>query len=209
MEPAMHASPLFRMADEAALAALVAGRGFAMIAVAGPGAPRIAQAPVLLDGRRLRFHLARSNPVATALLGGAAAVAVIPGADAYISPDWYGIDDQVPTWNYQSVEAEGPVAALDEDDLIRLLDDLSAHFEARLAPKPPWARAKMSPGRFEAMLPAIAGFEMTVQRLEGISKLSQNKPAPAIAQAAAQLAKRSEAGAAEIAGLMAALTQRP
>jgi predicted FMN-binding regulatory protein PaiB len=46
-------------------------------------------------------------------------------------------------------------------------------------------------------------------RLEGVSKLSQNKPAPAIAQAAAQLAERSEAGAAEIAGLMAALTQQP
>jgi transcriptional regulator len=164
---------------------------------------------VLLDGRRLRFHLARSNPVTPALLDGAAAVAAVPGADAYISPDWYGIDDQVPTWNYQSVEAEGPVATLDEDGLIRLLDDLSAHFEGRLAPKPPWTRAKMSPGRFEAMLPAIVGFEMTAVRLEGVSKLSQNKPAPAIAQAAAQLAERSEAGAAEIAGLMAALTQQP
>ncbi len=205
----MHASPLFRLTDEVALAALVAERGFAVIAVASPGAPLIAQAPVLLDGRRLRFHLARSNPVTTALLNGAGAVAAIPGADAYISPDWYGIDDQVPTWNYQSVEAEGPVAALDEAGLVRLLDDLSAHFEARLAPKPPWTRAKMTPGRFEAMLAAIVGFEMTVDRLEGISKLSQNKSAPAIAQAAAALAERSQPGAAEIAGLMAALTQRP
>lgn len=205
----MHASPLFRLADEAALAAFVSERGFAMIAAAHDGQPLIAQAPVLLGGRRLRFHLARGNPVTAALLDGAAAVAVIPGADAYISPDWYGIDDQVPTWNYQSVEVEGPVAALDEAGLIRLVDDLSAHFEARLAPKPPWTRAKMTPGRFEAMLPAIVGFEMTARRLEGVSKLSQNKPAEAIAQAAAALAERSDPGAAEIAGLMAGLTQRP
>ncbi len=205
----MHASPLFRLADEAALAALVATRGFAMIAVAGGGRPLIAQAPVVLDGRRLRFHLARGNPVTKALLDGAAAVAVIPGADAYISPDWYGIDDQVPTWNYQSVEVEGPVAALDEAGLIGLLDDLSAHFEGPLAPKPPWTRAKMTPGRFEAMLAAIVGFEMTAERLEGVSKLSQNKPPAAIAQAAAALAERTEPGAAEIAGLMAALTRQP
>lgn len=205
----MHASPLFRLTDEVALAAIVAARGFAMIAVAGQGAPLIAQAPVLLDGRRLRFHLARSNPVTAALRDGAAAVAVVPGADAYISPDWYGIDDQVPTWNYQSVEAEGPVTALDEAGLTGLLDDLSARFEARLAPKPPWTRAKMTPGRFEAMLPAIVGFEMTARRLEGVSKLSQNKPAAAIGQAAAALAERPDPGAAEIAGLMAALTQRP
>jgi len=205
----MHASPLFRMADEAAVAAFVAARGFAMIAAAHDGQPLIAQAPVLLDGRRLRFHLARGNPVTAALRDGAAAVAVIPGADAYISPDWYGIDDQVPTWNYQSVEVEGPVAALDEAGLVRLLDDLSAHFEACLAPKPPWTRAKMTPGRFEAMLPAIVGFEMTARRLEGVTKLSQNKPQPAIAHAAAALAERSDPGAAEIAGLMAGLTQRP
>lgn len=205
----MHASPLFRMADEAALAALVATRGLAVIAVSDPEGPLIAQAPVLLDGRRLRFHLARSNPVTAALLSGAAAVAVIPGADAYISPDWYGVDDQVPTWNYQSVEARGPVAALDEAGLTRLLDDLSAHFEARLAPKPPWTRAKMSPGRFEAMLAAIVGFEMAVARLEGVSKLSQNKPDQAIDLAAAALAERPEPGSAEIAVLMAALTRRP
>jgi transcriptional regulator len=205
----MHASPLFRLTDDADLAALVAARGFAVIAVAGPGAPLIAQAPVLLDGRRLRFHLARSNPATAALLDGAAAVAVVPGADAYISPDWYGIDDQVPTWNYRSVEVEGPVARLDEAALVGLLDDLSARFEARLAPKPPWTRAKMSPGRFEAMLAAIVGFEMTAVRLEGVSKLSQNKPAPAIGQAAAALAERSEPGSAEIAALMAALTRQP
>ena len=68
------------------------------------------------------------------------------GPDAYISPDWYGTPDQVPTWNYLAVEAEGPLRRLDEDELTQLLDDLSAEHEARLAPKPAWTRAKMSAG---------------------------------------------------------------
>jgi transcriptional regulator len=69
----------------------------------------------------------------------------------------------------------GPVAALDEAGLIALLDDLSAQEELRLAPKPPWTRRKMSPGCFEAMLKGIVGARLAVERLEGTTKLSQNK----------------------------------
>jgi hypothetical protein len=53
--------------------------------------------------------------------------------------------DQVPTWNYVSVEAEGSVAPLSDDEFVALLDDLSAQEEARLLPKTPWTRDKMSP----------------------------------------------------------------
>jgi transcriptional regulator len=82
-----------------------------------------------------------------------------------------------------------------------LLDDLSAHFEAPLAPKPPWTRAKMTPARFEALLGAINGFEMRVERLEGVTKLSQNKPAE-IERVAKALAERPDAGSKAIAALM-------
>ena len=66
----------------------------------------------------------------------------------------------MPTWNYLAVEAEGPLRRLDEAELTALLDELGAAHEARLAPKPPWTRAKMSAGRFEAMLKAIIGYEL-------------------------------------------------
>ena len=69
-----------------------------------------------------------------------------------------------------------------------LLDDLSAREEARLAPKAPWTRQKMSPGRFEAMLAGIQGFRLRPHRLEGTFKLSQNKPADERARVAAALA---------------------
>ena len=69
-----------------------------------------------------------------------------------------------------------------------MLDDLSADHEARLAPKPPWTRAKMTPGRFEAMLKAIVGFEMTVEALRGTNKLGQHKQAADRAAAADGLA---------------------
>ena len=123
-------------------------------------------------------------------------VASVMGPEAYISPDWYGVDDQVPTWNYLAVEAEGPLRRLDEAELAELLDGLSAAHEARLAPKPVWTRAKMTPGRFDAMLKAIIGYELRIEDLRGTRKLGQNKGEATRRAAAAGLAPFNPAMAA-------------
>ena len=183
----MHPAKPFHETDPERLAALIAEVGLALIVGVAEGRPLVAHAPVLLEGARLRFHLSRANPLAAALEAGSHALAVVTGPQAYVSPDWYGLADQVPTWNYLSAEIEGPVRRLDDDGATRLLDDLSAAFETRLAPKPAWTRAKMSPGRFEAMLGGITAFEMAVERLEGVRKLGQNKPAAAQAALAEAL----------------------
>jgi len=175
----MHPAPAFHETDEAVLLAHLARHPFVALAAAPQGRLLVAHAPVVVrrrpDGLALDFHLSRSNALAGAIADRFRAVAVSLAAEAYVSPDWYASPDQVPTWNYVSVEAEGPVTGLDEAGLVTLLDDLAAQEEARLAPKPPWTRAKMSPGRFEAMTGAIVGARMTVERLDGTTKLSQNK----------------------------------
>ncbi len=48
----------------------------------------------------------------------------------------------------------------------------------------------MSPGRFEAMLAGIVAFELKIERLEGVRKLSQNKSAEAQGQLANALFER-------------------
>jgi len=141
------------------------------------------------------------------LNGSGRALAVVTGEDAYISPDWYGLAEQVPTWNYVSVEIEGPARVLARAETVALLDDLASRYEAQLAPKPPWTRGKMDPARFESMLAGIVGFEMTIERLEGTTKLSQNKPAEAIARVAAELARIDDERARAIAGRMAKLAE--
>ena len=102
------------------------------------------------------------------------------GPHGYVSPDWYGLDhDQVPTWNYVSVEADGPVTRLDETATRQLIDDLSDVFEAQLAPKPVWKSTKMTPAKLDTLLRGIVAFELVPTRFEGITKLNQNKPATA------------------------------
>jgi len=179
----MHPARLFHESDPDILLQRIGAHPFALVSTAAKGRPLAAHTPVLAgregDGVRLRFHLSRANAVTEALLGGAPALIVFTGPHAYVSPDWYGIEDQVPTWNYLSVEAEGPVAALDDTGTRQLLDDLSVANEMPLAPKPVWRLAKMTPARVDSLLNGIVAFDMVPARFEGITKLSQNKPAAA------------------------------
>jgi transcriptional regulator len=171
----MHPNRAFAWEDEAAMLGFIADIAFGTVAAEGP---LVVHAPIIVDPpRRLRFHVSRANRAAQ--LDGKRAIVSCLGPDAYISPDWYGVPDQVPTWNYLAVEAEGVLSRLDEAALATLLDDLSAAHEARLAPKPAWTRAKLSPGRFEAMLNAIIGYELKIEDLRGTRKLGQHKPSQA------------------------------
>ena len=187
----MHPAPYHQEDDPAKLEAHLGVYSFATLCMAGEDRLLVAQVPVVLrrmpDGLALDFHLAKRNAMAPFLVAGARAVALSAGPHAYVSPDWLAGADEVPTWNYVSVEAEGPLTLLGAAELVVLLDDLSAQEEARLAPKTPWTRDKMSPQRFERMTGAIVGARLHVERLEGASKLSQNKSAADRAAIAAAL----------------------
>lgn len=177
----MHPAGAFRVEDEAALLAHIDRYPFMTFAASVEGRPLVAHAPVVVrrrdNGLALDFHLSRGSILTPHIANGFRAVAISLGPDAYVSPDWYVGADQVPTWNYLSVEAEGAVTPMDEAGLVQLLDDLSAQEEARLAPKRPWTRHKMASGKFEALLRGIWGASLAVERLEGTFKLSQNKNA--------------------------------
>lgn len=173
----MHPNAAFRWEDRGAMRAFAAEIGFGMLFLTTPDGPRVAHVPfVFLDDDRLAFHLALGNAL-TKHLDGAEALFVVNGPDGYISPDWYGIDDQVPTWNYVALELQGPVRKMDQAALIAQADALSANQESRLAPKPVWTRDKMVDGHFERMLRGIVGFEMEVTAWRSTVKLGQTKSA--------------------------------
>lgn len=193
----MHPNRKFHIQDRDAMAALVRELGFGILFAPTAEGLRAVHVPVLLEGDRLRFHVSRGNLVHSALAAGGGALFVASGPHAYISPEWYGLEDRVPTWNYVAVELEGPVRPLASDELIRLVDELSAEQEARLAPKIPWTRDKMSPGRFEGLLKAIQGFEMRVVEWRGTAKIDQDKPDAVRGRIADALDQRGERAMAE------------
>lgn len=192
----MHPNPIYHDADFARNLGFARERGFGVLAVNGADGPLISHMPFLInaEGTVAELHLVRSNPIARALKEPLAARIAIVGGDSYISPDWYGVPDQVPTWNYVAVHLTGTLALRPQEELQDLLDRQSAAYEERLLPKPPWKTAKMSDGVMEKMMRMIVPCQMTVTGMDGTWKLSQNKP-DAVRLAAADQVRSSGFGA--------------
>ena len=170
----------FALDDADAVAGLIADHSLGTLIMAVDGAPEAAHVPFVFDreaGDRgtLRAHVARTNPLWRVMDGHALALVVFVGPDAYVSPDWYETEHQVPTWNYVAVHAYGRPRVINDAGLVRLLDALSAASEARLLPKRPWTTGTLADTVFAKMRRAIVGFEIPIERLEAKGKLSQNK----------------------------------
>lgn len=182
----MHPNPVYHDADAARNIGFARDRGFGVLAVNGADAPLISHVPFLLsaDGATAELHLVRSNPIARALTVPLACKIAVTGADSYISPDWYGLADQVPTWNYVAVHLTGVLELRPQEELHDLLDRQSAAYEDRLLPKTPWKTAKMTPGVMDKMMRMIVPCRMRVTKVDGTWKLGQNKP-DAVRRAAA------------------------
>ena len=182
----MHPNPVFHTQTDERNLAFARERAFGVLAVCGPDGPLLSHIPFLLDedGAHIWLHLVRSNPIVRALKSPQPARIAVVGPDSYVSPDWYGVKDQVPTWNYVAVHVTGTLELLPQDQLHGILDRQSVFFEDRLAPKTPWTSAKMSEGVMERMMRAIVPCRIKVMGVDGTWKLNQNKP-EAVRQSAA------------------------
>jgi transcriptional regulator len=204
----MHPNPIFRGVDDSRSLAFVRARGFGAFLVNGDTVPLVAHAPFTLsaDGTHITAHLMRSNPITRAAREGCAAVLSVTGPDAYVSPDWYGVSDQVPTWNYVAVHLEGRLQTGASEDMRPVLDTLSAEFEERLPGKVPWTMDKMTPDIAERMMRMILPITMEVTALRSTWKLGQNKP-DAVRHAAA--ARLEEGTGSDIPALAALMREMP
>jgi transcriptional regulator len=173
----MHPNPVFRKTETKKNIAFARQRSFGILSVNSDEGPLLSHIPFRLseDGAYLEAHLVRSNPILRLLETPQKAVIAVSGPDAYISPDWYGVDDQVPTWNYITVHLRGTLRRLDASELHGILERLSASMEERLLPKKPWVTDKMTPDVYEKMQRMIVPIAMEVTQIDGTWKLGQNK----------------------------------
>ena len=182
----MHPNPIFHTESAERNLAFARARAVGVLAVNGADWPMMAHVPFLIDedGAQLHLHLVRSNPIARALKAPMQARSAVSGADGYISPDWYGVPDQVPTWNYVAVHLPGVLELRTQEEMRALLDRQSKHFEDQLVPKPPWVTDKMTPEVLDKMMRQIVPCRMQIDGVDGTWKLNQNKPDAVRLQAA-------------------------
>jgi transcriptional regulator len=141
--------------------------------------PIATHAPLLIEKSEneqihLVGHVARANPQWKTFAEAEEILAVFAGAHAYISPRWYDVPEQnVPTWNYQSVHAYGKPQIVEEKSaLIAMLGRLIERFE----PDTGYSLETVAPEVTQNMVRGIVGFRIVVSRFEAAFKLSQHRP---------------------------------
>jgi transcriptional regulator len=126
----------------------------------------------------LRAHVARANPV-WQNLSDVEALVIFQGPQCYITPTWYTETKPaggkvVPTWNYCVVHAHGPLRAIDDRDWLRAqIERLVRRHESTQAA--PWHISDAPSDFIEKQLTAIVGIEISITRLTGKWKVSQNR----------------------------------
>ena len=172
----MHPNPSFRAAQRNQNLDFVRAREFGILTVNGENTPLISHIPFRLneEGSAIELHLVRSNPIVRTAKTPIDGVIGVTGPHSYVSPDWYGIDDQVPTWNYVAVHLHGRLEQLEQTELLPLLNRLSDRFEGYLD-KAPWKTEKVDEEALQRMLRMIVPFRFHIEDVLGTWKLNQNK----------------------------------
>jgi transcriptional regulator len=169
--------PQFRMPEEQALQ-FAAERGFGIVVASDEQGPRASHVPFVLNrtdvGAVAQLHLTAKNPLIPLADGVRRFLLIVPGADSYVSNDWYASPDNVSTWLYEAVHLSGVAQQRGLDDNRAHGDALLAVSEARL-PKEPWQLASMEPTKRETMLAAIRVIDIVIDEVEAQSKLNQHK----------------------------------
>ncbi|MEZ4674181.1 MAG: FMN-binding negative transcriptional regulator [Caldilineaceae bacterium] len=141
---------------------------------------------------QLHGHLAKANPQWHDLATQKEVLAIFQGPHAYVSPQHYAKWESVPTWNYIAVHAYGSAQLVtDEAGKLVALAGLIAATEA--GHQQQWD-AQSEQFR-SGLLNGIVAFAITVTRLEGKAKLSQNRPVGDQERVAAALLQHPDSAA--------------
>ncbi len=121
----------------------------------------------------LRAHVARANPLWRR--EGERVMVLFRGASGYVTPSSRprkAVDGRVvPTWNYKVVHVFGTLRKVDDPAwLLAQLGRQTHRHEWTQAT--PWAVEDAPPDYIDALLKAIVGIEIPIERLEGKWKVS-------------------------------------
>ena len=179
----MYVPRTFEETDIQALHAFIVGNPLATLVTHDDADLCADHIPLLLatagdSGCLLQGHVARANPLWRNIGKRRDALAVFQDTGGYITPSWYATKAEthkvVPTWNYIAVHAYGTARAVEDRAwLSDFLERLTRANEAGRAT--PWQISDAPEDYIAGQLQGIVGIEITVSRLIGKWKMSQNR----------------------------------
>lgn len=173
----MYKMPHFTEKDMDTVFGFMKAHSFITLIGTNGSAPVATQVPVLFTEKNgqmiLRGHIMKHTDHYQAFTQNPAALAMFTGPHCYVSSSWYKERNIGSTWNYMTVHARGTIALLGDEDTLQLITDLTHYYENRQSTP---ETVEMMPKKYvKDMVKAIAAFELTVEQVEPIFKLSQNR----------------------------------
>ena len=138
----------------------------------------------------LQGHVAKGNPHWKHFEKGCEVLAIFNGPHTYISSSWYD-HVNVPTWNYIAVHVRGTINTLEGDDLYLHLKKLVDKYEK---PSTNPVSLETMPEEFvKKEIKGIVGFEIKIETIEAVKKMSQNRNEKDYNNIISNLEQRSDA----------------
>jgi transcriptional regulator len=175
----MYSLPYFKEKDQQVVLDFIHQHPFAFIVGCDEhNRPVATQIPVFIEERNgklyLSGHMMKQTDHHKAFEKNAHVLCVFTGNHTYVSASWYSDPHTASTWNYMSVHVKGALKFLGESELIAVLKKTSLHFENNDV-QSPTVFDNLPEDYRNRLLKAIVAFEVEVQEMDNVFKLSQNR----------------------------------
>lgn len=202
----MYKSSLFEEKDADKVFAFMEAHPFVTLIGFDGEYPVVTQVPVQLyqdaAGLRIVGHIMKKTDHHLAYAKNEKVMVLFTGAHTYVSASVYQQPAVASTWNYSSVQAKGKISLLDNEATRSVIQELTDSYEDKASS--PAAFRQMDDAYIDKHLKAIVGFEIKVESLQNVFKLSQNHSAVNRSSIVADLAQRDDADAKLVAAQMKA-----
>ncbi len=175
----MYNLPEFKEPSQELIMKFIHEHPFAFITgCSAEGKPVATQIPVFIEDRDgclfLTGHMMRNTDHHKAMAANPNVLCVFTGHHTYVSATWYSDPHQASTWNYMSVHVRGTMRFLDEQGLIDVMKKTTLHFENN-DPHSSTVYDNLPHDYRDKLMKAIVGFEVKVESIDHVFKLSQNR----------------------------------
>lgn len=203
----MYKMPEFTEKDKDAVLAFMKANPFVILTGSHNNTPVATQVPVLMDERDgqiiLRGHIMRKTDHHLAFEANPQVLVLFTGAQCYVSASWYSERNIGSTWNYMTVHARGTMHYKDEAHCLQFLTDLTHHYEDKQT-HPELLENMSREDYVMPMIKAIVSFEIPIDSIHPIFKLSQNRDEESHNNIIKELQARGDYNSMEIAREMKA-----
>ncbi|QPQ36154.1 FMN-binding negative transcriptional regulator [Lysinibacillus sp. JNUCC-52] len=172
----MYIPKYYKVTDVNEIEEFIQMNSFATLVTTKQGKPIATHLPLMFNKKGedcyLTGHMAYGNPQWRTFETSEDVLVMFQGPHAYISSSWYE-QENVPTWNYQSVHIYGHATILEKEELVEDLTKLLEKYENNRENPILWE--SLSPELLEKEMKGIVGFKIKIGEIQAAYKLSQNR----------------------------------